>query len=37
MRSIVRMPDRYEPEHTKCASKGEALKMKGLAFGEFYR
>ena len=37
MRSIVRMPARYEPGHTKCASKGEAQKMKELAFGEFYR
>ncbi len=25
MRSIVRMPARYEPGHTQCASKGEAL------------
>ena len=25
MRSIVRMPARYEPGHTKCATKGEAL------------
>ena len=25
MRSIVRMPALYEPGHTQCASKGEAL------------